>query len=198
MPGYVYAYDTANRLTQATGGGYVIGYSYDGDGLRTHSGTSVVGGGAVYDVSYVADVGGGLPTVLEERRSGVNVPTETRKYVWGAGGLAYVASSLGTVDIYHSDGLGSVRALSDSTAQVVETYQTRRVRGSDRHRGLAPPAVPVHRGGAGREWTHVPASAVLQPPDRSLHEPRPSAEERAGHHRLEPLRLCRQQSDQRR
>ncbi len=124
MPGSVYAYDTANRLTQATGGGYVIGYSYDGDGRRTRLGKSVVGGGGVYDVSYVDDVGRGLATVLEERRAGVNVPTETRKYVWGAGGLVYVASSLGTVDVYHSDGLGSVRALSDSTAQVVETYQT--------------------------------------------------------------------------
>jgi len=124
MPGYVYAYDTANRLTPATGGSYVIGYSYDGDGRRTRSGKSVVGGGGVYDVSDVHDVGGGLPTVLEERGSGVNVPTETRKYVWGAGGLAYMVSSLETVDVYHSDGLGSVRALSESTAQVVETYQT--------------------------------------------------------------------------
>ena len=124
IPGFVYNYDGANRLTQAVGGGYVIGYTYDGDGRRTHEGKSVVGGGGVYDVSYVHDVSGGLPQVLEEFRSGVNVPTETRKYVLGAQGLAYMASSLGNVDIFHTDRLGSVRALSDVTAQVVEIYQT--------------------------------------------------------------------------
>ncbi len=45
-----------------------------------------------------------------------------RRYVYGAGGLAYVASSLGTVDVVHADGLGSVRALTDAGAQVVQTY----------------------------------------------------------------------------
>jgi RHS repeat-associated protein len=54
----------------------------------------------------------------------VNVPTETRKYVLGAQGLAYVASSLGTVNVFHTDRLGSVRAMSDVNAQVVEIYQT--------------------------------------------------------------------------
>ena len=62
--------------------------------------------------------------VLEERRSGSTSPTETRKYVWGAAGLAYMASSLGNVDVYHTDGLGSVRAISDASAQVVQTYAT--------------------------------------------------------------------------
>ncbi|MBI4494020.1 MAG: RHS repeat-associated core domain-containing protein, partial [Chloroflexi bacterium] len=47
----------------------------------------------------------------------------TRKYVWGQG-LAYAVDSLGTVEVQHADGLGSVRALTDGTAQVVQTYQS--------------------------------------------------------------------------
>ncbi len=35
-----------------------------------------------------------------------------------------MASSVGTVDVYHTDGLGSVRALTDASAQITQTYAT--------------------------------------------------------------------------
>ncbi len=45
----------------------------------------------------------------------------TRKYVWGLG-LAYAVDSSGSPLVYHSDGLGSVRALTDSAGSIVQTY----------------------------------------------------------------------------
>ena len=47
----------------------------------------------------------------------------SRRYVWGLG-LAYSVDTTGAVQVYHTDGLGSVRALTDGTGQVVQTYQT--------------------------------------------------------------------------
>jgi RHS repeat-associated protein len=59
---------------------------------------------------------GGLPVLLDDG---------ARKYVWGASGLAYtVDKSTAAVQVYHTDGLGSVRAITDSTGSVVQTYQT--------------------------------------------------------------------------
>src|SRR5213078_2065165 len=59
----------------------------------------------------------GLPILLDDG---------TRKYVWGASGLAHTVEGTGngTITVYHTDGLGSVRALTDSTGAVVQTYQT--------------------------------------------------------------------------
>lgn len=66
--------------------------------------------------SYVYGVAGGLPVLLDDG---------TRKYVWGAAGLAYsVDKTSGAVQVYHTDGLGSVRALTDSTGSVIQTYGT--------------------------------------------------------------------------
>jgi hypothetical protein len=45
----------------------------------------------------------------------------TRKYVWGLG-LAYAVSG-SSIEVYHTDGLGSVRAITDATGQVVQTYR---------------------------------------------------------------------------
>jgi len=105
-----FSYDQANRLTSATVNGTTGTYVYDGDGKRVSKTVSGV------TTNYIYDVGGGLPVLLDD---GVN------KYVWGAGGLAYSFNkSSGAVNIYHTDGLGSVRALTDSTGSVVQTYQT--------------------------------------------------------------------------
>jgi uncharacterized protein RhaS with RHS repeats len=63
---------------------------------------------------YVYDVSGGLPVLLDDG---------ARKYVWGAQRLAYtVDTTSGAVTTYHADGLGSVRALTDRTGTVVQTY----------------------------------------------------------------------------
>ncbi|MBI2941918.1 MAG: hypothetical protein HYY04_15930, partial [Chloroflexi bacterium] len=42
-------------------------------------------------------------------------------YVWGLG-LAYAVDGSGTAQVYHTDGLGSVRAITNADGKVVETY----------------------------------------------------------------------------
>jgi RHS repeat-associated protein len=105
-----FTYDQANRLsstTTSTGSG---AYAYDGDGKRVSKTVAGV------TTTYVYDVGGGLPVLLDD---GAN------KYVWGAGGITYsVNKSSGAVSVYHTDGLGSVRALSDNSGTIAHTYQT--------------------------------------------------------------------------
>ncbi len=66
--------------------------------------------------SFLYDVSSGLPVVLLDA---------TRKYVWGAGGLAHETDLSGNVQsIPLVDGLGSVRALTDGTGVLVQTYRT--------------------------------------------------------------------------
>jgi YD repeat-containing protein len=104
-----FQYDQANRLTGFFTTSSASSYQYDGDGKRTAK--SING----TTTSYVYDVGG-LPTLLDDG---------TRKYIWGASGLAYtVDKSTAAVQVYHADGLGSVRAITDSAGSVVQTYRT--------------------------------------------------------------------------
>ncbi len=63
--------------------------------------------------SYVYDVNASLPVLLDD---------DTRKYVWGLG-LAFAVDTSGNPLVYHTDGLGSVRALTDGSGNVVQTYQ---------------------------------------------------------------------------
>jgi RHS repeat-associated protein len=104
-----FTYDQANRLKSATIGGGTSTYAYDGDGKRASR--TPTGGSTV---SYAHDVNRSLPVVLDDG---------ARKYVWGLG-LAYsVDITGGVIGVYHADGLGSVRAVTDSTGSVVQTYQ---------------------------------------------------------------------------
>ena len=48
----------------------------------------------------------------------------TYKYVWGLG-LAFAADTGAIPLVYHTDGLGSVRALTNGSGSVVQTYQLR-------------------------------------------------------------------------
>ncbi len=65
--------------------------------------------------SFVYDVNRGLPVLLDDG---------ARKHVWGLG-LAYaVDTGSGGLLVYHTDGLGSVRALSNSSGDVTATYQS--------------------------------------------------------------------------
>src|SRR5438093_10524792 len=48
----------------------------------------------------------------------------TLKYVYGLG-LAYATTTAGAIQqVYHADALGSVRALTDASGNVTQTYQT--------------------------------------------------------------------------
>ncbi len=101
-----FGYDQANRLKTASVAGVSSSYAYDGDGKR--SSKSV----ACANTAYTYDVNASLPVLLDD---GV------RKYVWGLG-LAYAVDTSANPILYHQDGLGSVRALTDSSGSVVQTY----------------------------------------------------------------------------
>jgi RHS repeat-associated protein len=101
----VFAYDQPNRLTNVTIGGVSSSYTYDGDGKRA---TRTSGG---QTTTYTYDANRSLPVVLDDGG---------RKYVWGLG-LAYSAQGT-NVEVYHADGLGSVRAVTDVHGDVTQTY----------------------------------------------------------------------------
>ena len=57
-----------------------------------------------------------LPSVLQDSQ---------RRYVWGLG-LAYATDLSGSTvqGVYHADGLGSVRALTDAAGVLTKSYET--------------------------------------------------------------------------
>ncbi len=103
-----FAYDQGNRPKTANVGGVASTYVYDGDGKRT---SKAVGGTTT---TYLYDVNQSLPVLLEDG---------TRKYVWGLG-LAYDVDGSNNVEVFHTDGLGSVRAITDAGGVLVQTYAT--------------------------------------------------------------------------
>ena len=149
--GDAFIYDQANRLARASvlsvsalGATAQVRaiYGYDGDGKRmtvTAAAAPSVQGSASFNAaipqsiaSYVYDVSQSLPVTLMDGQ---------RAYVWGANGLAYsvilnagatasanaagmTITTDGGLEIYHTDGLGSVRALTDLSGAVAQTYQT--------------------------------------------------------------------------
>jgi RHS repeat-associated protein len=103
-----FGYDQANRLVSATISGATSTYVYDGDSKRASKTVAMV------TTSYVYDVNRALPVLLDDG---------SRKYVWGLG-LVYMAESDGAISVHHTDGLGSVRALTNTGGHVVQTYET--------------------------------------------------------------------------
>lgn len=103
-----FVYDQVNRLRSATVAGATETYAYDGDGVRFSRQV-----GANPTTRYVSDVGAGLPVTLDDG---------TRKYVWGLG-LAYAVAGT-SLEVYHADQLGSIRAITDGAGVVTATYRT--------------------------------------------------------------------------
>ena len=104
-----FAFDQANRLTSASVTGGTAQYTYDGDGKRVSK--TVPGPGGT--TTYLYDVNRRLPVVLEDG---------ARRYVWGLG-LAYSTDVGGNVvGVYHGDGLGSIRALTDGAGVLTDSY----------------------------------------------------------------------------
>ncbi|MEA2640347.1 MAG: hypothetical protein QOF51_1741, partial [Chloroflexota bacterium] len=103
-----YAYGQANRRTGATAGGAISSYGFDRDGKRV----SRTSGGTTN--SYVYDTTGGLPMLLDDGQ---------RKYVYGPSGVLYeVDKASGSPYVLHTDAQGSVRVITDSLGNVVESY----------------------------------------------------------------------------
>jgi RHS repeat-associated protein len=103
-----FSYDAADRLVGATVGGTTETYVYDGDGRRFSRQV-----GANPAIRYVSDAVADLATVLSDGG---------RKYVYGLG-IAYSVSGT-AIEIYHTDRLGSVRALTDATGTTIATYRS--------------------------------------------------------------------------
>jgi RHS repeat-associated protein len=85
-----------------------VTFVYDGDGTRF---SRQVGGNPA--IRYVSDVNVALPVMIDDG---------TRKYVYGLG-LAYAVNG-SALDVYHTDRLGSVRALTNSAGTVTAAYRS--------------------------------------------------------------------------
>lgn len=103
-----FAFDQANRLISATVLGSTETYVYDGNDTRFSRKV-----GANPAVRQISDIAPGLPVTISDG---------TRKTVYGHG-VAYAVTGT-AVEVYHTDGLGSVRALTNTTGSVIATYRT--------------------------------------------------------------------------
>lgn len=105
-----YFYDAANRLTKVIDGTNTYEYAYDGDGRRTQK--------SINDVvtTYLWDTLPNLPVILNE-----SIGSEATEYVYADQLLAQIEPS-GNQSYFHSDGLGSTRALSSTEADNVGAY----------------------------------------------------------------------------
>src|SRR5207245_7797403 len=105
-------YDQADRLVGYKQGTTTSSYAYDGDGLRT---SKTVGSATT---SYVWDVSQSPPLVVA-----FTTGAGTTKADFGLGTLATAVDPAATVFVAHTDGLGSVRALSGgASSSVAQTY----------------------------------------------------------------------------
>jgi RHS repeat-associated protein len=125
-----YTFNVLDRLTQVVSGTTTVQFTYDGDGVRL---SKTVNGMAT---DYVQDIAAPLPVVLVETTAG-----QTSQYVYGNDLLTQVDPT-GNPSFYHSDGLGSTRALSNLAGQRTDAY------GYDVF-GL----VRLHTGGASQPFT---------------------------------------------
>jgi RHS repeat-associated protein len=109
--GVGYVYDFENHLVQAGGG---ISYVYDGDGNRVSKTVA-----SVTTTYLVADDNPtGYAQVLEEDDSTGGM----RQYIYGLNLISRLDVSTGQSIYYVYDGHGSVRALTNSTGAVTDTY----------------------------------------------------------------------------
>lgn len=95
--GDTFTYDQANRMYNALSYRYI----YDGDGKRTK--VLKVGLFTTTVNTYLYDVNQDLPVLLQDKDN---------KYVWGLD-LLYTVNASNEPGVYHYDGLGSMRAITD-------------------------------------------------------------------------------------
>ncbi|MGA3117303.1 MAG: RHS repeat-associated core domain-containing protein [Syntrophobacteraceae bacterium] len=104
QPTLTYSYDGVNRLI---GYGSGASYAYDGDGLRV---SKTVDGKAE---NYTWDRQAALPRILGDG---------TSYFIYGTGFIPLEQVNGSTVNFYHTDQLGSIRMLTDSTGAQAATY----------------------------------------------------------------------------
>ena len=104
-----YTYDQANRLISYNS---AFQYRYSGDGLRMIKSNLITG----RDIFFAWDIGveAGEPLLLQET---------TASYIYGPGGaIVEQIDGSNNAYYYHTDQLGSARALTDGSGAVVNTY----------------------------------------------------------------------------
>jgi RHS repeat-associated protein len=111
-----YTYDLANRTKSATVYGTATSYAYDGNGLRLSSTTGTATTDYTWDQNYP------LPEMVDETTT-----TGDRAFLLDPDGDPIALTNPGTgtgsgTFYYHPDGIGSIRALTDSTGAVAATY----------------------------------------------------------------------------
>jgi len=121
--GVGYAYDFENHLVQAGAG---ISFVYDGDGNRVSKTVAGV------TTQYLVDTQNptGYPQVVYESFSGSTAPNREQSHTFSYGlelvneARSYVVNgqSANSVTYFDYDGHGSVRALTDTTGTVTDTY----------------------------------------------------------------------------
>ncbi len=104
-----YSYDAGNRLTQVTQGGVTTAYTYNHNGIRI----SKTEGGITTD--YIVDENRDYAQVLIET-------TPAGQVVYTYGDDLVSQDRDGVLSLYHYDGLGSTRFLSDAGGAVTDWY----------------------------------------------------------------------------
>jgi len=116
-----FTWNHAGRMVELTNAGTTASYRYNGDGVRL--GKTV--NGIVTD--YLQDQAAGLPVVVRETASGT-----ISEYVYGTDMLAM---SSGGWLFFHTDGLGSTRAITNPGGTVTERYSYDAFGGERSHMG---------------------------------------------------------------
>jgi RHS repeat-associated protein len=103
-----FGYDAENRLTSTTLGGTSGSYVYNGDGLRT---SRTIGG---VTTAFTWGNAAEVPAILRDSAG--------NRYLYGLD-LISLSNSANSKFYYHTDGLGSTTAITNSSGSVVKTYQ---------------------------------------------------------------------------
>ena len=113
-----YVYDTSGRLVEVDRGWRRVSYSYDGDGNKVAR--SEARGSKIETKMIVNDVATAIPVVLQEREG-----TATTSYALGLGLISREVDSSGNLgsSFYHSDGLGSTLALTNTEGRAAARYE---------------------------------------------------------------------------
>ena len=106
-----YTYDELNRLVAIDGPGVTSSYAYDPDGQRIESVENGV------TTRYLIDGNRRYAQVIEERNG---LGSLEAHLTWGQGLISQVRG--GSRSFHHADGHGSVRALTDASQVVTDTY----------------------------------------------------------------------------
>jgi RHS repeat-associated protein len=112
----VYLYDWANRLTNANSASIIIWYDANGNRIKKVTTNATT----LYLVATVNPTG--YPQVVEESSVTGSTTNLVKSYTYGLSLISQRAISGGAINFYGCDGLGTVRFLTDTNANITDTY----------------------------------------------------------------------------